>query len=756
MAPRRPRTALAAPLLLALALVGAACTNSNDAADTPSTTTERSSGGPSTTTPNSETPGTNDPGTGGSDGPSPVEDGTRIEVLSSQPDRATGPDARIRVSPAPGSSAQDLVVTLGDRDITGQLKATEDGRLEGVITGLIEGTNTLKATDSSDSKGSAVTQRIRSWPLVGPMISGSHLPLLACSTEEHGLGRATDPNCSAPTKVTWRYVSTDGTIKDLPDPNSKPADLATAAVAGRKNVGLTIRYELGVANRSVYEIATVDPSPGGADSDQSDAAWNQRLVYRYGDGCGTTFGQGTANVEALDPAYLRQGYAVATATFNTGAVQCNDVLSAETTMMVKERVIELFGVPNMTIGEGTGGGAAQLHLIAQNYPGLIDGAVALNPLPDIVTVAGGIADCGLLNQYYRSPSGTALPAKQRTAINGHASTSTCNQWEAGYGGLFNPTDGCDPKIPDTKIYDATTNPEGIRCTLQDANINQFGREPLSGFAERPLDNIGVQYGLTAVQDGALTIDQFLALNEGIGGYNADGVFQKTRTSATQPAVATAYETGRVSTGSGDQLKIPMLDVDVYNDADGDIHDRFRAFSLRDRLTRGGTAESAPGFQIWTRDPGTFRGASAGLEAVAVVDRWLTAINKDTEGGARVEVLSRTRPATAVDNCVPEGASKPTGGVNIYDTAGPCKDDYPIAGDPRTAAGAPRSDDIIKCRLAAIDPTAYGVELTPAQFTKLGTVFPQGVCDYSNGGLGQTTPSMSDRSYEDVLTPGDRA
>ncbi len=748
MALRRTRTALAAPLLLTMALLGAACTKSNNRADTPSTTTERSSGGPSTTTPFAETPKP--------DGPSPVQDGTRIEVLSSQPDRASGPDARIRVSPAAGSLPQDLVVTLADRDITGQLKVTKDGRLEGVITGLIEGTNTLKATDSSDTKAGPVTQRIRSWPLAGPMISGSHLPLLACSTEENGLGKATDANCSAPTKVTWRYLSTAGTIKELPDPKARPADLATATVAGRKNVGLTIRYEQGVVNRSVYEIATVDPSPGGADSDQSDVAWNRRLIYRFGDGCGTTFGQGTANVEALDPAYLRKGYAVATATFNTGAVQCNDVLSAETTMMVKERVIETFGVPDTTIGEGTGGGAAQVHLIAQNYPGLIDGAVALEPLPDIVTVASGAADCGLLNRYYRSPGGTAVNPAQRAAINGHASSSTCNQWEAGYGGLFNPTDGCDPKIPDTQIYDATTNPEGIRCTLQDANINQFGREPLSGFAERPLDNIGVQYGLTAVQEGDLSFDQFLALNQAIGGYDADGLFQKTRTSATQPAVATAYETGRVSSGSGDQLKIPMIDVDIYNDPDGDIHDRFRAFSLRDRLTRGGTAESAPGFQIWTRDPGTLAGAEARLEVVATMDTWLTAINKDTKGGERFTVLSRTRPAAAVDNCIPQGTTKPTGGGDIYDTSGPCKDDYPIAGDPRTAAGAPRSDDVIKCRLSAVDAAAYGIELTPDQITKLGTVFPQGVCDYSSGGLGQTTPSMSDRSYEDVLAPGDRA
>lgn len=746
MAPRRTRTSLVAPLLLTLALLAAACSSSNSTSGSPSTTTERSSGGPSTTT----------PGPDGTAGFSPVEEGTRIVVLSSQPDRVSGPDALIRVSPPEGSSAQDLVVTLDDRDITKQFTVTADGNLEGVVTGFVEGTNTLTAKDTSGANPGSVTQRVRSWPLTGPMISGSHLPLLACSTEENGLGPATDTDCSARTKVTWRYISETGAIKDLPNPKSRPSDLATATIAGQEAVGLTIRYEQGVINRSVYEIATIDPSPGGSDSDQTDAAWNHRLLYRYGDGCGTTFGQGSANVEVLDSIYLRRGYAVATATFNTGAVQCNDVISAETTMMVKERVIEVFGVPDSTIGEGTGGGAAQLHLITQNYPGLIDGAVALEPLPDIVTVASGVADCGLLNRYYRSAEGKTLTPQQRTAINGHAVVSTCNQWEAGYGGLFDPTDGCDPKITGDQIYDATTNPGGLRCTLQDANANQFGPDPVSGLAARPLDNVGVQYGLKALENGDLSFDEFLALNRVIGGVDADGVPQKDRTSATESAVARAYETGRVSSGAGDQLKIPIIEVDIYTDRDGDIHDRFRAFSLRDRLTRGGSAEAAPGFQIWTRDPGTFAAEGAGPDAVAVIDTWLTAINKDKKGGIRAEVLSRNRPTSAVDNCIPKGSDKTEGGVGIYDKAGPCKDDHPLAGDPRTAAGAPRSDDIIKCRLAAVDLAAYGTELTMDQVDELIAVFPQGVCDYSSGGLGQTTPSMSDRTYDDVLTARDRA
>ena len=45
-----------------------------------------------------------------------------------------------------------------------------------------------------------------------------------------------------------------------------------------------------------------------------------------------------------------------------------------------------------------------------------------------------------------------------------------------------------------------------------------------------------------------------------------------------------------------------------------------------------------------------------------------------------------------------------------------------------------------------------VELTQAQFDELLEVFPEGVCNWDAAGVGQTTPSMSDRTYEDAETP----
>lgn len=750
--PRRTRRSTALVVLATLATLAAACSKDDggEAARRRQQRQERkrdeqTQGGPVTTT----RPGS---------GRSPVRDGIRIEVLSSQPDRVSGDDARVRVTPAEGGSVEGLRIERDGVEVTGAL-APSGGSLEGVVRGFVEGTNTLTATEGSQS----VSQRVRAWPLTGPVVSGPHLPLLVCSTEANGLGPPTDDDCSAPTKVTWKYLDRGHRLHDLPSLTAAPADIGSARIGG-KDVPLYVRHEQGVINRSVYEIASIDATPG--DDDPLGPGWNDKLLYRYGGGCGTSYGQGTSLTTALDPTYLVKGYALATATFNTFQVQCNDVLSAETTMMVKERVIEEFGAPDFTIGEGASGGAIQLHLMVQNYPGLVDGVVASLPFPDALSMAGGVTDCGLLLHYYESAAGRALTEAQRTAVNGHATAKTCETWRDTFLETLDPTNGCDPAIPASQLYDAARNPGGLRCSLQDANRNQLGTDPETGFALRPLDNVGVQYGLTALEDRAISVDEFLDLNAAIGGYDIDGRFQTAREEADPDAVLHAYETGRVANGGGDLLDIPIIDINVFTDPAGDIHDRFRAFSLRDRLDRVGGAGGSPGFQIWTRDPGdvgldaalanAVSGGGYGPAAVAAVDDWLTALTADRSSDGRRQVLEDARPDVAVDNCLLDGAKTPVGGLRIYERKGPCRDEFPLAGDPRVASGAPRTDDVIKCELKPVDPSDYDVRLTSAQLDRLTEIFPTGVCDHLQPGVGETVPANPDRSYEDVISPGQNA
>ncbi|MFN8016804.1 MAG: DUF6351 family protein [Acidimicrobiales bacterium] len=714
----------------ALVVVASACSSSDGGAADRTTTTEASQGGPATTAPLGSAP-------------SPIPDGIRIEVLSSQPDRITGDDARIRVSPAKGGSAEDLQVTLDDADVTAQLPVV-GGHREGVVRRLVEGTNTMVAR----AGGKKALLRLRAWPITGPVVSGPHLPLLACSTEAYGLGKPTDGDCSAPTKVDWRYVTTGGKVAPLPSPTTKPADLATATIDGRE-VPLYVRHEVGVINRSVYELATVsDP----ASTDPAGPGWNGKLLYRYGGGCGTTFGQGRSMTSVLDPAFLRRGYAVATATFNTFQVQCNDVLSAETTMMVKERAIEELGPVAYTIGEGASGGSIQLHLLTQNYPGLVNGVVASQPFPDALSIAPGVTDCGLLLAYYGTSRGKGLTEEQRAAIDGHATTRTCENWKASFLGAIDPTEGCDPAADPKAIYDPKANRTGVRCTLQDANRNQVGTDPTTGFAQRPLDNVGVQYGLQALNDGTITVAQFLDLNEHVGGYDIDGNIVAAREQADPDTVANAYETGRISMGAGDQRLVPIIDINPYSDPSGDIHDRFRAFSLRDRLTRGGPPEEAPGFQIWTRPAGT-----PDVErAVDVMDEWLAALRDRAGSGPLASLLEQTRPTAADDNCTVGSSTTPIRGRDLYERPGPCRDRYPLAGDPRTAAGEPRSNFIIKCALKPVDPADYDVDISADELDRLQEIFPQGVCDWSSPGEGTTVPAQTDRSYEDADSPGREA
>jgi hypothetical protein len=139
-------------------------------------------------------------------------------------------------------------------------------------------------------------------------------------------------------------------------------------------------------------------------------------------------------------------------------------------------------------------------------------------------------------------------------------------------------------VPVAARYDPLTNPTGARATTYDHNINTFGADE-RGFARRPLDNVGVQYGLAALNAGQITKAQFLDLNEKIGGLDIDANFVASRMVADLDATRAAYQTGKVN-NMGPLRFVPILDVDViYTDllAAGDVHMKYNHFVTRQRL-----------------------------------------------------------------------------------------------------------------------------------------------------------------------------
>src|SRR5207249_4885769 len=104
---------------------------------------------------------------------------------------------------------------------------------------------------------------------------------------------------------------------------------------------------------------------------------------------------------------------------------------------------------------------------------------------------------------------------------------------------------CGNIIPAALKYDPATNPHGVRCTMFEGMANLYGTDPATGFARRALDNVGIQYGLNALNAAKITVDQFLDLNQKIGGFDIDGNIVAKRTEADLIATARGYKYGRV-------------------------------------------------------------------------------------------------------------------------------------------------------------------------------------------------------------------
>jgi hypothetical protein len=90
----------------------------------------------------------------------------------------------------------------------------------------------------------------------------------------------------------------------------------------------------------------------------------------------------------------------------------------------------------------------------------------------------------------------------------------------------------------------------------DTNASSFGRDPVTGFARSAVDNDGVQYGLKALNSGAISKAEFIALNRNTGGYTANGLLQAALTQADPEAVRLAYATGRINTGTAASRRLP--------------------------------------------------------------------------------------------------------------------------------------------------------------------------------------------------------
>lgn len=678
-----------------------------------------------------------DPAPSGADDASATPPSLAMSVLSTRPDMVTGGDALVQLDSG-GIAVADLRVTLNGNDVSAPFleaasvttESAPEQSLQVLVAGLHEGPNTLRATAGELS----AELHLVNHPLTGPVFSGPHIQPFVCSTVAEGLGEPLDELCTAVSQVGYVYRSREGVFKPLTDvARPYPVDMITTTTNQGETVPFVVRVESGTINRSIYHMAVLDDPRRTSGQWDPQLSWNERLVVTFGGGCGTNYNQGSRSRESvLDAMILGKGFAHVVSSFNVMGHQCNDSLSAETLMMLKEHFIENYAVPQWTMGNGGSGGAIQQLLITQNFPGLLDGLLPSLSFADSFSVRPGVTDCRLLINYFeKNPQ--QWPDDKRAAIEGY-STGTCASWNRTFIDVIVADIGCG--IAEALVYNAESNPRGARCTIYDTNVATLGRDPVTGFAYQALDNTGIQYGLTALQSGAITLDEFIDLNQHIGGYDRDGKPSPARTAAQLEGLRNVYRAGRVNMGAGALGSVPILHYRSYNDAIGDIHDRFRDFQIRERLLKAnGRADNQV---IWIYG-GREQSAMVAELALDSMTAWLDALQTDQTDAAAIDKVVRAKPAAAVDACW-DAQGERIEEEFVFMGAGQCNTLYPSHTNPRLAAGAPLADDAIKCALTPVQRSDYPAALNDAQWTQLQSVFAAGVCDYSKPGVLQEQPA----------------
>ena len=691
----------------------------------------------------------------------------RIESVSTKPYLVTGGDVLLRVRAGEDLDLSDVRVSANGMDVTARFSLAVDGvSLIGLVDGLGLGDNQIEVRIPGSESAAAL--ELTNYPISGPIISGPHEVPYLCGTERfrtaggETLGPALDENCSVETRVEYVYLSTEdnqfrayGGSRDSASPSgTMPPDMAEATTLDGETVPFIVRVQAGTVNRAIYQSAMLhDPADPTPDPWTRSRGWNGKLVYTHGGGCRNGwFQQGRSTGQVLNVGLLDMGYAVTSASLNVFGTNCNDLLASETHIMVKERFVESYGQPTYSIATGGSGGSYQSHQTADNYPGVFDGIIVSSSFPDVTSATiFTLADARLLSFYFTEIAPRQFSEEEQRLVSGFGSWGSIPNLSRGaaridatYSETASPEEqGAEVSLAALEpLRYGSSNPDGIRATVYDHTVNVYGVDPATGFAARPLDNYGVQYGLEVLNRRQITKAQFLSLNRDVGGYDADLNHVPERHRADPTAARRAVDTGRILYGGAGLATTPVIDYRSYTDSreGGDIHMIVHQFSTRARLVAANGHADNHIMNVGGQWGYTDERPDLGV-LFRQMDRWLTNVQADDEPVALSEKVVRAKPADLTDNCWDtRGATR----VNVteplaYDGSGAggsgaCGEIYPAYPTPRHVAGGPLANNIVSCHLKPLDRDDYEVAFTNDEWSALEAIFPDGVCDWAEGDL----------------------
>ena len=683
--------------------------------------------------------------------------GPAIKVLSNRADLISGGDVLISVRLPKGENAGALELYLDSkgktREVSGQLGGRDGRRLTGVIRGLGSGRNLLRAQVAGYPSAAAP---IVNHPNGGPVFSGPQIQPWECQDS------AKDAKCNEPTKFRLLYLPA-GDFEFQPyNASDPPGDVAMTTTDEGVTVPFIIRLEQGYQDRDQYEIATLFRPGQKWRPWAAQRQWNHKLLMMHGQGCGVSYGAGSApdlwgrlsaGIIGVDDVFaqlsddvgmlaLSRGFAVAGSALDRNSHNCNIALQAESLVMLKEHLIESYGPLRYTIASGCSGGSVTQQQVANAYPGVYQGLTPQCSYPDTLSPGTQFADYHMLRLYFENPDrwgpGIVWAPTQWGAVEGHVShVNAITSDEGLFKSAIDPTNDCNG-VPEEDVYDPETNPRGVRCDVLSFMINVLGPRPKSArtplekkigerFAGIPFGNVGIQYGLHALREGQITREQFVDLNLRIGGLSSIELAPTAeRLGAHRSALANAYRAGAFN--QANNLENVAI-INLGGPDPGAAHDYSHAWFMRSRLER--EQGHLGNYVMWfgpvpIAGSGTFR-----TEGLLAMDRWLAAVEADDSNRPLARKIIDDRPADITDRCELVPGNETPGDF--------C--DIPLAqtrfGTPRTIAGDSISSDIGACRLKPLRRVDYyPMPWTDSQWDRLQRAFPAGVCDWGRGGVGQ--------------------
>jgi len=704
-----------------------------------------------------------------------------------------------------GADITSSFTTLADGRTVGLVKNLKNGANAVTVRAADGAYSASRLTITNHPVGGPVLLSAQTTPWIcatpAPVAASGNTP----ASNASGLTTtAVDAQCNIATEYKLFYrTTTAGCSSALPDPSppaaqptnncfkpytagTTPTDLATTTTNAGVTVPYIVRVERGTLNRGIYDIAVLfDPTQAAPWTPLApQPQWNGKVVYSFGASTGQPRLQFRTEQNWADDAALSRGFMVVDNSLTDSLYNSNRILVAETLMMMKEHIVDNYGEIKYTLGNGCSGGSIQQNTVASTFPGLLDGIQPSCDYPDSITTGIEVTDCVLLVNFYAGPDWTALMGgltqaqinAKKTAINGHLDQTGCQSWNNSFGfnnkpGNYVPVLVTDPVtgavgpsgaarnnclLPAALVYDPVTNPTGTRCGDPDLSTAVWGTTagiaPGSTRALSTNDNVGVQYGLKALLAGTITAEEFVTLNEKIGGVDADSNRIPNRSVADAPALDIAYRSGIVSSGKN-LAKLPIIDSRGYDEQG--IHYIWRSFSERARID----AENAGnhGNQvIWRYGTALLPATAAQVAAVTVqslltMDTWLSELNtsapKATLNAERTQAqVIAAKPSAAVDLCYLTGDT--AFATKVFDQA-TCDADPRLMkhASPHQVAGGPLTENILKCQLKPLVFSDYpGVTFSVTQQARLQAAFPNGVCDWTKPGVGQQDP-VSPQTYE---------